>query len=298
MPVQEQTGAATAILLTGLGIDEYLARTDAQGRRVFLTDALGSTIALTDDTGAVVTEYTYDPFGTTTATGAASGNPFQYTGREHDGATGLYQYRTRYYSPALHRFLSEDQLEVEPWDANLYTYVGNDPVNFVDPYGEEALALTPRSPRGLPGYAGAVEVMMYGLATLFFFYICLLLCPLMASGPGLGDGSKAGSGAGPKDPAPGKEAAGKDGDAGDAPPAPGVPKPPALKVPRPGVSGKEGAKDVPSWAKGQRPRAGESGKDFAERLMDDKYGEGNYKKRGTGEYSKIKKWGDRAFEDP
>lgn len=137
-PVQEQTGATIANLLTGTGVDEYLTRTDGTGRRSVLTDVIGSTIALTDDTGNVVTEYTYDPFGATTATGEASANAFQYTGRENDSATGLYYYRTRYYSPSLHRFISEDRVDVTPWETNLYAYVGNDPLGFIDPYGEFA----------------------------------------------------------------------------------------------------------------------------------------------------------------
>jgi hypothetical protein len=70
------------------------------------------------------------------------------------------------------------------------------------------------------------------------------------------------------------------------------------KKPKSGVSGKEGAKDVPSWARGQRPKIGESGKDFAKRLLDEKYGEGNYEKGAKSEFSKIQKWGDRSFEDP
>jgi hypothetical protein len=70
------------------------------------------------------------------------------------------------------------------------------------------------------------------------------------------------------------------------------------KVPKPGISGKEGSKDVPSWAKGARPKVGDSGKDFAERLLDDKYGKGNYPKGAGSEFSKIQKWGDRAFQDP
>ena len=68
------------------------------------------------------------------------------------------------------------------------------------------------------------------------------------------------------------------------------------KSPKPGVSGKEGAKDVPSWAKGQRPRVGESGRDFAKRLLDDKYGPGNYDKCPGSEFNRIQKWGDRAFQ--
>ena len=68
------------------------------------------------------------------------------------------------------------------------------------------------------------------------------------------------------------------------------------KKPKPGISGKEGAKDSPSWAKGKRPFKWESGKDFAERLLDDEYGSGNYDKGPGSEFNKIKKWGDRSFE--
>ena len=74
--------------------------------------------------------------------------------------------------------------------------------------------------------------------------------------------------------------------------------PEQYKTPRSGVSGKEGAKDVPSWAKGERPKVNESGKDFAKRLLDKKYGEGNYDKGPGSEFNKIQKWGDRAFENP
>jgi hypothetical protein len=62
------------------------------------------------------------------------------------------------------------------------------------------------------------------------------------------------------------------------------------------VSGKEGAKDVPQWAKGQRPRIGEAGNAFAKRLLDEKYGPGNYPQGPGSEFSKIRKWGDRSFE--
>ncbi|GEM_PF-3343983 len=75
------------------------------------------------------------------------------------------------------------------------------------------------------------------------------------------------------------------------------------KVPVPGKSGKEAAKDAPSWAKGEAPYVGEDGKTFAGRLMDNQYGEGewNKSKKDTGpgsEHNKIKKWGDRGFQDP
>ncbi|MGH7701926.1 MAG: RHS repeat-associated core domain-containing protein, partial [Gemmatimonadales bacterium] len=133
-PVQEQQGGTpTANLLTGLGLDEYLTRTDAAGAQHFLADALGSTLALADDTGTVQTTYTYEPFGATTLTGAATGNPFEYTGRENDG-TGLRYYRARYYHPTRQRFISEDPIRFLG-GANFYTYAANDPIGGRDPLG-------------------------------------------------------------------------------------------------------------------------------------------------------------------
>jgi RHS repeat-associated protein len=135
-PVQEISGATvTANLLTGLGVDEHFTRTTGTTVRTLLTDALGSTLALTDDTGAVLTEYTYEPFGATTETGADT-NPFQYTGRENDAGTGLYAHRARYYHPGLQRFISEDPIGFAGGDVNLYAFVRNNPVTWIDPFGE------------------------------------------------------------------------------------------------------------------------------------------------------------------
>src|SRR6185312_16413146 len=52
--VQEQSGGTpVANLLTGLGIDEYFIRNDANGSQTLLADALGSTLGLLDTNGAV-----------------------------------------------------------------------------------------------------------------------------------------------------------------------------------------------------------------------------------------------------
>ncbi|WP_342330268.1 hypothetical protein [Pedobacter sp. FW305-3-2-15-E-R2A2] len=42
-------------------------------------------------------------------------------------------------------------------------------------------------------------------------------------------------------------------------------------------SGREKGSDVPHWARGQKPQAGESGNDFAKRLMDTQYGKGEWR---------------------
>ena len=59
-------------------------------------------------------------------------------------------------------------------------------------------------------------------------------------------------------------------------------------------SGKEKGNDIPSWAKGEKPKPGESGKDFAKRLCDKKYGKDNYDKGPNSDYNKLKKYGDRG----
>jgi RHS repeat-associated protein len=143
--VQELTGASpSANILAGLGTDEWITRTDAAGTRHFLGDVLGSTLALVDSAGAVQTEYTYQPFGQPTVSGAPNGNGFQFTGRENDG-TGLYYYRARYYDPQRQRFSSEDPIGFESGDVNLYAYVSNTPAIYVDPTG-----MSQQAPKGPP----------------------------------------------------------------------------------------------------------------------------------------------------
>ena len=62
-------------------------------------------------------------------------NLFAYTGREYDIDTELYSYRSRYFSPEIGRFLSEDRLGFAGGDTNLYRYVGNNPISRRDPNG-------------------------------------------------------------------------------------------------------------------------------------------------------------------
>jgi len=141
-PVQEKNGpTVTANLLTGLGIDEFLTRTDGVGVRALLPDALGSTIALGDGTGVLQTQYTYEPFGFVSQTGAASTSSYKYTGREDDG-TGLMYYRARYYHPRLQRFISEDPIGFRGGDVNLYGYVRGNPLMWRDPMGRFTMLLT------------------------------------------------------------------------------------------------------------------------------------------------------------
>lgn len=88
--------------------------------------------------GNVVEGYAYDSFGNITKEKYTEGietlNPYRYTGREYD-TDDLYYYRARYYDPTLGRFITSDPIGFLSGDTNLYRYVGNDPINFVDPLG-------------------------------------------------------------------------------------------------------------------------------------------------------------------
>jgi len=151
-PVQETAGTTVlANVLPGLGIDEFLTRTDVAAGVTsnFLADALGSPVAVADSNGTVQTEYNYEAFGRTTVTGAANTSSYQYTGRENDG-TGLYYYRARYYHPGLQRFISEDPIEFAGGDVNYYAYVGGNPVNYIDSTGGFAVAAVVALPYVIP----------------------------------------------------------------------------------------------------------------------------------------------------
>lgn len=67
------------------------------------------------------------------------GNDVGFTGHKFDAALGLNYMQARYYDPNIGRFYSNDPvgfLKSNVFTFNRYSYVGNDPVNMVDPTGE------------------------------------------------------------------------------------------------------------------------------------------------------------------
>lgn len=115
---------------------------------------------------------------------------------------------------------------------------------------------------------------------------------------GKGDEKKDGGGKGKKDPAGGKEGAEGEEKAGDA----GHEKAPeigaklqgvGLKVFRAKKTGKEKADDIPSWAAGCQMNPGETPVQAADRVMRQRFPDGNYPKGPGSEYNKIKKYFER-----
>jgi len=84
-----------------------------------------------DGSANVVATYRYDVFGAIRSQTGSSPNQWLFTGEQRDSDSGLYFLRARYYDPAIGRFLGRDPLG----EGNGYSYVLNNPVNTVDPYG-------------------------------------------------------------------------------------------------------------------------------------------------------------------
>ncbi len=99
-----------------------------------MKDGLGSITSLTDNTETVVNTYEYDAFGNVVSQKESVVNPYGYTGRILDSESGLMYYRARYYDPEVGRFITADPKSFGR-GLNLYVYVLNNPVNFVDPSG-------------------------------------------------------------------------------------------------------------------------------------------------------------------
>jgi len=132
----DENDVITASYTFGPGIDNPLLMTRNGNSYYYVKDGLGSVSAITSESGNVLQEYRYSVFGEIVEQTADSiENPFTYTAREYDTETGNYYYRARYYDGGIGRFLSEDYVRRQG-EPNLYGYVRNNSINFIDPQGE------------------------------------------------------------------------------------------------------------------------------------------------------------------
>ena len=137
-------GGASAITIEPTAVN-------SNGTRYTTADDLGSPRVITNSTGSVLSRHDYLPFGQelfagtggrTTAQGysANDGVRQHFTAYERDVESGLDYAHARYYSSTQGRFIGADiplmdQYKTEPQSWNLYTYVGNKPLTYTDPFG-------------------------------------------------------------------------------------------------------------------------------------------------------------------
>ena len=105
--------------------------------KYYSADALGTTRAIVNSSQTKTDSLDTDAFGMNVAVTGTTPTPFGFAGQhgyQSDSATGLMRLGHRYYDASIGRFLSRDPIQD---GYNWYTYAGNDPVNDVDPEGEE-----------------------------------------------------------------------------------------------------------------------------------------------------------------
>ena len=139
----EGAGSPRQSVATAGGIGGLLARTaqsyvDAplSGHAFYHADGNGNITMLINSSQAIVAKYLYDAFGNPlSASGLlAEANRYWSSSKERHLNSGLVYYLYRYYDPNLQRGINRDPIG-ESGGINLYGFVGNNPINRIDPLG-------------------------------------------------------------------------------------------------------------------------------------------------------------------
>jgi len=159
----------------GPGIDEPICMIVVAGESetvyYYHFDGLGSVAALSDVNSVILERYSYDVFGEPNRVSEVH-NPYMFTGRRYDTETGQYYYRARYYKLDIGRFLQVDPIGYKD-GLNLYTYVNNNPIISVDPYGLKKK----RDPGSCQKYKNCIKV---------FLKTTVYVCPPCNASVGIG----------------------------------------------------------------------------------------------------------------
>ena len=137
-----------ATYVYGNWIDDVISMNRGGNTYYYHKNGLGSIATVTDSAGVVSENYAYNGFGKVSIydlyfnalDSSAIHNPYMFTGRRLDEETGQYYYRARHFDPLNARFIQRDPIGIwvdEANNGNGYTYVANNPTNYVDPSGKE-----------------------------------------------------------------------------------------------------------------------------------------------------------------
>ena len=112
----------------------------------YIKNLQGDVIAIANTSGSIVVNYTYDAWGNilsvsgSMASTVGAANPIRYRSYYYDTDTGFYYLQSRYYDPAIRRFINADGYINANGDIlgfNMYAYCGNNPVMGYDPTGKQ-----------------------------------------------------------------------------------------------------------------------------------------------------------------
>ena len=102
----------------------------------------GDVVGILDNDGNLVVEYKYDAWGKLLSTTGSLAdtlgvrNPFRYRGYVSDEESGMYYLRSRYFNPAIGRFVNADGVVIPGLlCSNLFAYCSNNPLSRVDTSG-------------------------------------------------------------------------------------------------------------------------------------------------------------------
>jgi RHS repeat-associated protein len=137
-PVAELDGqghiTARFVYGTRANVPEYLIKGGYTYR--ILTDYLGSPRLVIDiTTGHIVQRLAYDAFGRVLFDDNPGFQPFGFAGGLYDPDTQLTRFGARDYDAETGRWTSKDPIRFAGGDLNLYGYVGNNPISYIDPLG-------------------------------------------------------------------------------------------------------------------------------------------------------------------
>lgn len=166
--VKRKVGSAETYYVYGADgamVAEYPTSLIAQGPEYVVPDHLGSIRMKFNGAATVTMRRDYEPYGDEIARtgegyGVADALAMRFTGKERDAETSLDYFGARYMSSAQGRFTSPDapgfdQWTVNPQSWNLYGYVRNNPLRYIDPTGRKCVNLDGggQGDDGLPGPA-------------------------------------------------------------------------------------------------------------------------------------------------
>ena len=135
---REPVFLASLFDITGYLVQKVFADTgDDDAVYYYINDHLGTPQIIIDESNNIVWKGDYQPFGSVDAVVSDLGNNFRFAGQYYDSETGLYYNYHRYYDPKTGRYLRVDPIGLTG-GINLYAYVQNNPVNYIDPKGEFA----------------------------------------------------------------------------------------------------------------------------------------------------------------